>query len=98
MPPVPRHCPGLTAAPAFCVYSPVILDPADPTGILGQGKNWDLVAQEAARYLSLPCVNTARPWKVQVRLHAPVGVTPPPPLPALPTRSSVPAASQACDC
>ncbi|XP_049682904.1 2'-5'-oligoadenylate synthase 1-like [Accipiter gentilis] len=44
---------------------PVILDPADPTGILGQGKNWDLVAQEAARYLSLPCVNTARPWTVQ---------------------------------
>uniref|UniRef100_A0A8B9NLD3 2'-5'-oligoadenylate synthetase like n=1 Tax=Accipiter nisus TaxID=211598 RepID=A0A8B9NLD3_9AVES len=44
---------------------PVILDPADPTGILGQGKNWDLVAQEAARYLSLPCVNTARPWNVQ---------------------------------
>ncbi|NXE78067.1 OASL2 protein, partial [Cochlearius cochlearius] len=44
---------------------PIILDPADPTGILGQGKNWDLVAQEAARYRSLPCVNTARPWDVQ---------------------------------
>ncbi|NXJ50193.1 OASL1 protein, partial [Spizaetus tyrannus] len=44
---------------------PVILDPADPTGILGQGKNWDLVAREAARHLSLPCVNTARPWDVQ---------------------------------
>ncbi|KFP16354.1 2'-5'-oligoadenylate synthase-like 2, partial [Egretta garzetta] len=44
---------------------PIILDPADPTGILGQGKNWDLVAQEAARHRSLPCVNTARPWDVQ---------------------------------
>ncbi|KFZ60419.1 2'-5'-oligoadenylate synthase-like 1, partial [Antrostomus carolinensis] len=44
---------------------PVILDPADPTGILGQGKNWSLVAQEAASHLSLPCVNTARPWNVQ---------------------------------
>ncbi|XP_009482958.2 2'-5'-oligoadenylate synthase 1-like [Pelecanus crispus] len=44
---------------------PVILDPADPTGILGQGKNWDLVAQEAARHCSLPCVNTARSWDVQ---------------------------------
>ncbi|NXS73055.1 OASL2 protein, partial [Pandion haliaetus] len=44
---------------------PVILDPADPTGILGQGKNWDLVAQEAAHHLSLPCVNTAQPWDVQ---------------------------------
>ncbi|XP_034631627.1 2'-5'-oligoadenylate synthase-like protein 2 [Trachemys scripta elegans] len=27
---------------------PVILDPADPTGILGQGKSWDLLAREAA--------------------------------------------------
>ncbi|XP_059679162.1 2'-5'-oligoadenylate synthase 1 [Gavia stellata] len=44
---------------------PVILDPADPTGILGQGKNWDLVAREAARHCSLPCVNTAQPWGVQ---------------------------------
>ncbi|NXE29961.1 OASL2 protein, partial [Ardeotis kori] len=44
---------------------PVILDPADPTGILGQGKNWDLVAQEAARHLSLPCVSSARSWNVE---------------------------------
>ncbi|NXS59035.1 OASL2 protein, partial [Brachypteracias leptosomus] len=44
---------------------PVILDPADPTGILGQGKNWDLMAQEAARHLSLPCVSTTQPWNVQ---------------------------------
>ncbi|KAL8180567.1 UNVERIFIED_CONTAM: hypothetical protein K2H54_027931 [Gekko kuhli] len=26
---------------------PVILDPADPTGLLGQGSRWDLLAQEA---------------------------------------------------
>ncbi|NXW04387.1 OASL2 protein, partial [Fregetta grallaria] len=44
---------------------PVILDPADPTGILGQGKNWDLVAREAACHRSLPCVSTAQPWDVQ---------------------------------
>ncbi|NXC22883.1 OASL2 protein, partial [Corythaeola cristata] len=44
---------------------PVILDPADPTGILGQGKNWSLMAREAARHCSLHCVNTTQPWKVQ---------------------------------
>ncbi|NXC37596.1 OASL2 protein, partial [Penelope pileata] len=45
---------------------PVILDPADPTGILGQGKSWDLVAKEAAEScVSLPCVTTARSWNVQ---------------------------------
>uniref|UniRef100_A0A8B9G4I6 Ubiquitin-like domain-containing protein n=1 Tax=Amazona collaria TaxID=241587 RepID=A0A8B9G4I6_9PSIT len=44
---------------------PIILDPADPTGILGQGKNWNLVAQEAAHHRSLPCVSTAQPWAVQ---------------------------------
>ncbi|NXY50412.1 OASL1 protein, partial [Ceuthmochares aereus] len=44
---------------------PVILDPADPTGILGQGKRWDLVAQTATKDLSLPCVSSAQPWNVQ---------------------------------
>ncbi|XP_008942360.1 PREDICTED: 2'-5'-oligoadenylate synthase 1-like [Merops nubicus] len=44
---------------------PVILDPADPTGILGQGKNWDLMAREAARHLSLLCVCDTQPWNVQ---------------------------------
>ncbi|XP_030356371.1 2'-5'-oligoadenylate synthase 1-like isoform X2 [Strigops habroptila] len=44
---------------------PIILDPADPTGILGQGKNWNLVAQEAAGHRSLPCVSTAQPWAVE---------------------------------
>ncbi|XP_072203423.1 2'-5'-oligoadenylate synthase 1-like [Excalfactoria chinensis] len=45
---------------------PVILDPADPTGILGQDKSWDLVAREAARScVSLPCIRDARSWNVQ---------------------------------
>ncbi|XP_074007946.1 2'-5'-oligoadenylate synthase 1-like [Numenius arquata] len=44
---------------------PVILDPADPTGILGQGDRWDLVAREAARDRLLPCVRTVQPWDVQ---------------------------------
>ncbi|NWS78640.1 OASL2 protein, partial [Crotophaga sulcirostris] len=44
---------------------PVILDPADPTGILGQGKDWQLVAQEATKHLLLPCIATAQPWDVQ---------------------------------
>ncbi|RMB99981.1 hypothetical protein DUI87_23390 [Hirundo rustica rustica] len=45
---------------------PVILDPADPTGILGQDKNWDLMAQAAASYCrSLPCLENVQPWNVQ---------------------------------
>ncbi|NXT09523.1 OASL2 protein, partial [Prunella fulvescens] len=45
---------------------PVILDPADPTGILGQDKNWDLMAQAAASYCrSLPCLANVQPWNVQ---------------------------------
>ncbi|XP_042736032.1 2'-5'-oligoadenylate synthase 1-like [Lagopus leucura] len=50
----------------LCQPRPVILDPADPTGILGQDKSWDLVAKEAARSRhSLPCVNATRSWDVQ---------------------------------
>ncbi|NXP06508.1 OASL2 protein, partial [Thinocorus orbignyianus] len=44
---------------------PIILDPADPTGILGQGDKWELVAQKAEQYRSLPCVSTVQPWNVQ---------------------------------
>ncbi|NXX51749.1 OASL2 protein, partial [Tricholaema leucomelas] len=44
---------------------PIVLDPADPTGILGQGKDWDLLAQEAAHHLSLPCIKDTQPWDVQ---------------------------------
>lgn len=95
--PAPWHCSGLTEAPALCVCSPIILDPADPTGILGQGKNWDLVAREAARHRSLPCVSAAQPWDVQVRLPVPAGIVPPPALPTLPTHSSVPTAGAARD-
>lgn len=55
----------------LCACSPVILDPADPTGILGQGKNWDLVAKEAAESrVSLACVSDVRSWDVQVGLPA----------------------------
>lgn len=78
MPPALWCCLGLMAVPALCVCSPIILDPADPTGILGQGKNWYLVAQEAAQHRSLPCVKTAQPWKVQVRLPVPAGIAAPP--------------------
>ncbi|NXM83147.1 OASL2 protein, partial [Oenanthe oenanthe] len=50
----------------LCSPRPVILDPADPTGILGQDKNWDLMAQEAARHCgSLPCLQNVQPWNVQ---------------------------------
>uniref|UniRef100_A0A8B9BCA8 2'-5'-oligoadenylate synthetase like n=1 Tax=Anser brachyrhynchus TaxID=132585 RepID=A0A8B9BCA8_9AVES len=45
---------------------PIILDPADPTGILGQNRQWDLVAEEAARCCaSLPCLTGVSPWNVQ---------------------------------
>lgn len=83
------------AVPTLCVRSPIILDPADPTGILGQGSKWDLVAKEATRDLSLPCVSTVQPWAVQVRLPAPAAIAVPQPLLALPTRSPVPAAGPA---
>ncbi|KFP69587.1 2'-5'-oligoadenylate synthase-like 2, partial [Acanthisitta chloris] len=45
---------------------PVILDPADPTGILGQGKNWALMAREAVSSChSLTCLENVQPWDVQ---------------------------------
>ncbi|CAM4698530.1 2'-5'-oligoadenylate synthase 1-like [Lepidochelys kempii] len=48
---------------------PVILDPADPTGTLGQGKSWDLLAREAAICRDqLCCRNSLGPircWDVQ---------------------------------
>ncbi|NXH38873.1 OASL2 protein, partial [Dicaeum eximium] len=55
------HVKGLLRSPR-----PVILDPADPTGILGQGKDWDLMAWAAASYChSLPCLKNVQPWNVQ---------------------------------
>ncbi|XP_014814901.1 PREDICTED: 2'-5'-oligoadenylate synthase 1-like [Calidris pugnax] len=49
----------------LCKPRPIILDPADPTGILGQGDRWDLLAREAARDLSLSCVMSIKAWNVQ---------------------------------
>ncbi|XP_060105128.1 2'-5'-oligoadenylate synthase 3-like [Heteronotia binoei] len=51
---------------------PVILDPADPTGLLGQGSRWDLLAQEAEYCLSQKCctndyVPSVLHWDVPVR-------------------------------
>ncbi|XP_066414009.1 2'-5'-oligoadenylate synthase 1-like [Molothrus aeneus] len=55
------HVKGLLCSPR-----PVILDPADPTGILGQDKNWNLMAQAAAIYCrSLPCLANVQPWNVK---------------------------------
>ncbi|XP_025060169.1 2'-5'-oligoadenylate synthase 1-like [Alligator sinensis] len=48
---------------------PVILDPADPTGLLGQGKKWELVAREASKCRSQLCFQNGttpiQPWPVQ---------------------------------
>uniref|UniRef100_A0A286Y4S2 Ubiquitin-like domain-containing protein n=2 Tax=Cavia porcellus TaxID=10141 RepID=A0A286Y4S2_CAVPO len=47
---------------------PIILDPADPTNNLGEGRRWDLVAQEAVNCLRQPCCRTDDPsqgWHVQ---------------------------------
>lgn len=50
----------------LCSARPVILDPADPTGILGQNKNWDLMAHAATISChSLPCLQNVQPWNVQ---------------------------------
>lgn len=51
---------------------PIILDPADPTGILGQNDRWDLLAQEAANCMSSLCCTDRdgtpiQPWPVKVR-------------------------------
>ncbi|XP_036619508.1 2'-5'-oligoadenylate synthase 1-like [Trichosurus vulpecula] len=52
---------------------PVILDPADPTGDVGGGSRWrwDMLAQEAYRWSSAPCLRNwygscVQPWKVPV--------------------------------
>ena len=51
---------------------PIILDPADPTGILGHNARWDLLAEEAAACISSPCCmgrdgTPILPWPVKVR-------------------------------
>ncbi|NXQ55868.1 OASL2 protein, partial [Anthoscopus minutus] len=50
----------------LCSPRPVILDPADPTGILGQGKDWNLMSQAAVSYCcSLPFLENVQPWNVE---------------------------------
>ncbi|XP_055002595.1 2'-5'-oligoadenylate synthase 3 [Sorex araneus] len=49
---------------------PIILDPADPTGNLGQCARWDLLAKEATAYMSAPCClgkdgKAIEPWTVR---------------------------------
>ncbi|NXO18438.1 OASL2 protein, partial [Oriolus oriolus] len=57
---------GARVKELLCRPRPVILDPADPTGILGQDKNWDLMAHAAALYCrTLPCLDNVHPWDVQ---------------------------------
>ncbi|CAM4671129.1 unnamed protein product, partial [Caretta caretta] len=48
---------------------PIILDPADPTGIVGEGSRWDLVAQEAEFCCDQQCCmdldgDPVQPWDV----------------------------------
>nr|XP_053784498.1 2'-5'-oligoadenylate synthase 3 isoform X2 [Desmodus rotundus] len=50
---------------------PIILDPADPTGILGHNARWDLLAEEAAACISSPCCmgrdgTPILPWPVKL--------------------------------
>uniref|UniRef100_A0A8C8RC35 2'-5' oligoadenylate synthase n=1 Tax=Pelusios castaneus TaxID=367368 RepID=A0A8C8RC35_9SAUR len=51
---------------------PIILDPADPTGIVGHGSCWDMVAKEAERCCGQLCCRkrdgfAVQPWDVPVR-------------------------------
>ncbi|XP_067406048.1 2'-5'-oligoadenylate synthase 3-like [Emydura macquarii macquarii] len=53
----------------LCKARPIILDPAEPTGIVGQGCRWDLVAKEAERCCRQPCCRkrngfAVQPWDV----------------------------------
>ncbi|KAL8180566.1 UNVERIFIED_CONTAM: hypothetical protein K2H54_027910, partial [Gekko kuhli] len=56
---------------------PVILDPADPTGIVGEGSRWDLVAQEAEHCSHQKCclphwdVSGSRPIELQSENETP---------------------------
>uniref|UniRef100_A0A8C0GZV2 2'-5' oligoadenylate synthase n=1 Tax=Chelonoidis abingdonii TaxID=106734 RepID=A0A8C0GZV2_CHEAB len=55
---------------------PIILDPADPTGIVGEGSRWDLVAQEAECCCRQQCCMDlygvpVQPWDVPVSTSGP---------------------------
>ncbi|XP_050780325.1 2'-5'-oligoadenylate synthase 1-like [Gopherus flavomarginatus] len=56
----------------LCKPRPIILDPADPTGIVGQGSRWDLVAQEAKHCCGQQCCwkrngSAVQPWNVPLQ-------------------------------
>ncbi|XP_065274027.1 2'-5'-oligoadenylate synthase 3-like [Emys orbicularis] len=56
----------------LCKSRPIILDPADPTGIVGQGSRWDLVAQEAELCCAQQCCrkrngSAVQPWNVPLQ-------------------------------
>nr|XP_028566472.1 2'-5'-oligoadenylate synthase 1A-like [Podarcis muralis] len=52
---------------------PVILDPADPTGNVGEGKRWDLLAEKAAKCATQKCFrkpdgSMVQPWNVPLQV------------------------------
>ncbi|XP_006870573.1 PREDICTED: 2'-5'-oligoadenylate synthase 3-like [Chrysochloris asiatica] len=58
---------------------PIILDPADPTGNLGHNARWDLLAKEAAAYMSALCCmgkdgTPIQPWPVKPRIWGASGL------------------------
>ncbi|XP_007900096.2 2'-5'-oligoadenylate synthase 1 isoform X1 [Callorhinchus milii] len=44
---------------------PVILDPADPTGNVGESGGWDVMVSEASKCLQMPCVSKDQQWQVK---------------------------------
>ncbi|XP_069475440.1 2'-5'-oligoadenylate synthase 1-like [Ambystoma mexicanum] len=57
---------------------PVILDPADPTGMVGQEASWNLVAEEAAMCLQSACCFDCEAWNVKPAIPVPRATSPPP--------------------
>ncbi|KAM3826238.1 2'-5'-oligoadenylate synthase 1-like [Vipera latastei] len=60
----------------LCKSRPVILDPADPTANVGEGKRWDLLANKAKAYTSMKCCRNpdgsfVEPWIVPLAMEAP---------------------------
>uniref|UniRef100_A0A674IDA3 2'-5'-oligoadenylate synthetase 1 domain-containing protein n=2 Tax=Terrapene triunguis TaxID=2587831 RepID=A0A674IDA3_9SAUR len=67
---------GLYLESQLCKSRPIILDPADPTGIVGQGSRWDLVEEEAELCCAQQCCwkrngSAVQPWNVPVRAGFP---------------------------
>lgn len=68
----PSHQHHYTSLFPFWDFRPVILDPADPTGNVGTGYRWDLVAEEASDCSQQLCCTTfggdpVAYWDVPVR-------------------------------